>query len=213
MAALNVHDSGAKKAVSYNDFLDMKDEYYAEKLGDGNNLNFEQMSVSYVTSIQWTLFYYYRDQYPWNFHYPYKCAPFLCDFTAVHKMIFSLEISEPMKPLTHLLAILPTRSAHLLPGIYQPLVRDDIDDMVRLSIICDNSLIWIFCWFDNFQSDLLLQSELLENCLTSKEKERNEPKQMRKYQYMNAASAADSVQVEEISPEKVVLHILYNLHE
>lgn len=137
MAAVNLNDdqkstNGCEIKVSFSDFLEMKDNYYAEHLGHTNLPDFQNMSFAYVKTIQWILLYYFRGTASWNHYYPYKCAPFVSDFTAVHQIAFSLDLEKPVKAFTHLLAILPKSSAHLLPACYQPsLMDDEIVDMVR----------------------------------------------------------------------------------
>lgn len=109
----------------YSDFMEIKDQYYTAKLGDTKMPNLEQMSASYVKMIQWTLFYYYRGACSWNEFYPFDCAPYVSDFVDVHKTTFQLEFNKPVDVYTHLLAILPKRSAHLLPKCYQLEMFDD----------------------------------------------------------------------------------------
>lgn len=110
---------------TYSDFLEMKDQYYTEKLNDTDEPNYERMSADYVKIIQWVLFYYFRGTCSWCHSYPYKCAPFISDFTTVHKTRFALNCDKPANPFTHLLAILPKSSAHLLPKSYQLMMDDN----------------------------------------------------------------------------------------
>lgn len=110
--------------VRFSDFLEAKDQYYTEMLGTTNMPDYEHMSTNYVKTIQWMLFYYFRGTCSWSHYYPYDCAPFVGDFVTVHKTTFSLNIDRPVKALTHLLAILPKTSAHLLPKTYQSLTFD-----------------------------------------------------------------------------------------
>lgn len=106
----------------------MKDQYYAEQLGTDHLPDFQEMSMSYVKTVQWICFYYFQHCYSWNHYYPHECAPFVSDFSDVHGMSF--ELSQPVKPFSHLLAILSTNSAQLLPKAYQPFVGDDMPDWV-----------------------------------------------------------------------------------
>lgn len=137
MAAINLNDevanggaNGGEHKASFSDFLEMKDEYYEQYLGTTEMPNFSQMSISYVTTVQWTLFYYFRGTFSWNYYYPFKCAPFVSDFSQVHNIAISMEIDKPMKPFTHLMAILPVGSAHLLPKSYQSMMANVTDDKV-----------------------------------------------------------------------------------
>lgn len=117
-------ENGAEPTFS--DFLEMKDQYYMDKLGDEKMPDFVQMSMNYVKTIQWVLFYYFRGTCSWGHSYPFACAPFVSDFTTVHNVTFTLDIDKPAKPFTHLLAILPKKSAHLLPKSYQLMMIDDV---------------------------------------------------------------------------------------
>lgn len=119
-------DAQENTEPTFSDFLDMKDQYYTDKLSDEKIPDFEQMSMNYVKTIQWVLFYYFRGTCSWSHSYPFACAPFISDFTTVHNVTFSLDIDKPDKPFTHLLAILPKSSAHLLPKSYQLMMTDDV---------------------------------------------------------------------------------------
>lgn len=139
MAAVNLNGetgsvNGAEQKASFSDFLEMKDQFYAEHLGHTNLPDFSKMSTSYVKTIQWMLFYYFRGSFSWSYHYPYAAVPFVSDFTSVHNIAISLDMDKPAKPFTHLLAILPKASAQLLPKWYRPLMVDQITDMVSPSI-------------------------------------------------------------------------------
>lgn len=139
MAAINLDDevanggaNGGEQKASFSDFLEMKDEYYAQHLGTVNLPNLNQMSISYVTTVQWMLFYYFRGTFSWNYYYPFKCAPFVSDFAPVHNIAMSMEIDKPIKPFTHLMAILPAGSAYLLPTSYQSMMVNVTQDKVSL---------------------------------------------------------------------------------
>lgn len=127
---LNGEANGGEFKASFSDFLEMKDEYYMEDLGNENVPDLAKMSENYMKTIQWMLFYYFRGTFSWSYHYPYKCVPFVSDFTPVHNIAISLDIDKPVKPFTHLLAILPKGSAHLLPKNYRSLLVDHVMDMV-----------------------------------------------------------------------------------
>lgn len=117
---------------SFNDFLEMKYDYYAKHLGYTDTPDFNDMSFSYTKTMQWILIYYFRGTDSWNHYYPYKCAPFVSDFTTVYEKAFSFDVDKPADAFTHLLAILPKSSSHLLPTSYQALIVDNICfDMVN----------------------------------------------------------------------------------
>lgn len=131
--------SSAHSEPRYSDFMEIKDQYYTQKLGDTKVPNFGEMSASYVKMIQWTLFYYYRCTCSWSEYYPFGCVPFVSDLVDVHKTTFQLEFGKPVNVYTHLLAILPQRSAHLLPKCYQLEMFDDLKIPV-----CLPHLHWIY---------------------------------------------------------------------
>lgn len=128
--------------VNLSDFIEMKDQYYADQLGTNHLPDFQEMSFDYVKTVQWICFYYFQYCHSWNHYYPHSCAPFVSDFSEVHRLSFSFEMGKPAKAFSHLLAILSTRSKHLLPKAYQPFVVDDIPDMVssKLHIFLISSL-------------------------------------------------------------------------
>lgn len=123
---VNVTKSATHSEPGYSDFMEIKDQYYTLKLGDTKIPNYKRMSESYVKMIQWTLFYYYRDTCSWNEYYPFDCVPFVSDLVDIHKTSFQLEFDKPADVFTHLLAILPKRSSHLLPRCYQMEMFDDL---------------------------------------------------------------------------------------
>lgn len=123
-------EADSQSQFSFSDFLEMKDQYYAEMLGNDHMPNFESMSKKYFETIQWILFYYYRGTSSWTHWYPYKFVPFVSDFAVVHETSFGLNTDGPVNPFTHLLAILPERSCHLLPDSYQPFVGSDLNNLV-----------------------------------------------------------------------------------
>lgn len=137
MAAVNLNGNSTdsmdtENQVSYSDYLEMKDQYYADYFGSETLPNFDEMSINYVKTVQWILFYYFRGNYSWNHYYPFSCTPFVSDFKQVYNVSLSFELGKPVKPFTHLLAILPKDSAGLLPTNYHDLAVDDLDDVVKL---------------------------------------------------------------------------------
>lgn len=118
-------EPSAMPELGYSDFLEMKDQYYTQALGNREMPDYPKMSASYAKMIQWTLFYYYNTTYSWGHHYPYDCVPFVSDLKDVHKVTMNLEIDKPASVFTHLLAILPTKSATLLPKCYRSEMSDE----------------------------------------------------------------------------------------
>lgn len=190
LAAINLNDevanggaNGGEPKASFSDFLEMKDEYYAQHLGTNNLPNLNQMSTSYVTTVQWILFYYFRGTFSWTYHYPFKCVPFVSDFSPVHHTAISMEIDKPVKPFTHLLAILPEGSAHLLPKSYQMMMVHVTEDKVSFHFflkIWNTSIhgptykidLFFFCFFGRMTCCRRLRS-LKNNWMHPKKAETN----------------------------------------
>lgn len=122
----NVDETKSYAEPRFSDFMEMKDQHYALHLGDRRMPDYEQMSMNYVKMIQWTLFYYYRDTCSWNEYYPYDFVPFVSDLVDIHKATLNLTFDKPVNVFTHLLSILPPRSAHLLPRCYFLEMFDDL---------------------------------------------------------------------------------------
>lgn len=131
MAAINLNNNNNDdddavvsngSAPKFSDFMEMKDQYYMDKLGHSDIPNYDEMTNSYMKTIQWILFYYFRGTCSWSHFYPFACAPFVSDFTAIDNGTFSLNIDKPVNAFTHLLAILPKSSSHLLPKSYKAMM-------------------------------------------------------------------------------------------
>lgn len=115
--------SGTKEMMNTqpNDFKKMKDRFYAKYSYDNQNLR--DMTTTYIKTIQWILFYYYRSSCSWSFYYPYEIAPFISDFSYKSNPVFMFDVDKPIEPFEHLLAILPKSSVNLLPKYYQRIVN------------------------------------------------------------------------------------------
>lgn len=168
MSTLNLNGeagsaNGGEFKASFSDFLEMKDEYYMEDLGNSNVPDLAKMSENYMKTIQWMLFYYFRGTFSWSYHYPYKCVPFVSDFTPVHNIAISLDVDKPVKPFTHLLAILPKGSAHLLPKSYQSLLVDHVMDMV--SQLFQHLIIFFLVFLKIYQNSFIFTGRSIANRL------------------------------------------------
>lgn len=188
----------------FSDFMEMKDQYYTQHLGDRKLADFEQMSVNYAKMVQWTLFYYYRDTCSWNEFYPYDCVPFVSDFVDIHKANLLLEFNKPVNVFTHLLAILPSRSAHLLPRCYQMEMFNDL----KIPVCPFAFYISVFhCLFDDFVfqhwDNLMKKSSCAELKLQPEDEERNTERPMVKLKYDGLVKSSNCVKVTEIHVEKV----------
>lgn len=142
--------NGSDPKVS--DFLEMKDQFYTEKLGDSKMPDYEQMSVNYVKTMQWVLFYYFRGTCFWTHSYPDSFAPFVSDFTTVGKVTILLNVDHPVRPFTHLLAILPKSSSHLLPKSYQMMMFDDLQIDMVCKIVVRTTIYYAFIMNFTYQT-------------------------------------------------------------
>lgn len=146
----NTQSQDAINKPTFSDFLESKDQYYANFFATSKVPDMKEMTVHYVKIIQWTLFYYYRGICSWSYYYPFPCVPFASDLTSILDVIFQFDIDEPAKPFDHLFTILPQRSFQLLPECYSSLSIDSQTlDVVRneKNLFCNCVVVSLFCIF------------------------------------------------------------------
>lgn len=128
MGSMNLDDrrpTNGQKASTLHEFFDFRADFYEENFGDMEPAELEHISNTYVKTLQWILFYYYRGSCSWTYHYPYNVAPFVTDFSCSKgEEDFVYELNKPTKPFDQLLAILPKSSYELLPKCFQDYVRE-----------------------------------------------------------------------------------------
>lgn len=105
--------------ISETDFIDAKRKYYAEIFADMQPNDLKNISMNYIKSLQWILFYYYRSNCSWTFQYPYDLAPFISDLIWSKTCNFTFDVDSPAMPIEHLFRILPASSSNLLPKCMQ----------------------------------------------------------------------------------------------
>jgi 5'-3' exonuclease len=100
-------------------------------LFEPNRHNIDNACFKYIQGLLWTLTYYYRGCYSWDWYYPYHHAPTIKD---IYEFSFNKECgnekwktvrlhkSAPYTPFEQLMCILPPESKHLLPDSYQSLM-------------------------------------------------------------------------------------------
>jgi 5'-3' exonuclease len=89
--------------------------------------NIDTACLKYLQGLLWTLTYYYKGCYAWDWYYPYHHSPTIYN---IYKFVndidkwktIKLSKSEPYKPFEQLMCILPPESKHLLPDSYQSLI-------------------------------------------------------------------------------------------
>lgn len=135
MNSMSVDDSrstNGKRVSDLNEFFEFRNDFYEEHFGDMEPSELEYISNSYIKTLQWILFYYYRGSCSWTYHYPYFVAPFVTDVACTNGEVFVFEVDKPVKPFDHLMAILPKISYNLLPNCFLNYVQE-----VRLRHIGD----------------------------------------------------------------------------
>lgn len=91
------------------------------------NYDLTKHTEHYITAIQWNLTYYFDEIPSWDWFYPYNYAPYVSDFTKFQNMKIYFDVSQPVLPLEHLLAILPSTSVNLLPNSYKSIVKNELN--------------------------------------------------------------------------------------
>ena len=126
------------KKINYEDEkAKWKERYYQHFFGIETANSYEYkynvkiISLQYVKSLIYTL-YYYLDEIPsWTWFYPYRMAPFPSDVqSALHNIddinsIFKFDKDMPFKPFDQLMMVLPPQN-DILPKSYRKLMKDEI---------------------------------------------------------------------------------------
>ncbi len=92
--------------------------------------NIEDVCYKYVQGLLWTLTYYYKGCYAWDWYYPHHHAPIIKDIYDFIKdndkwRSVRLHKASPVRPFEQLMFILPPESKHLLPESYQSLMTSN----------------------------------------------------------------------------------------
>ncbi|XP_042954443.1 5'-3' exoribonuclease 3-like isoform X2 [Carya illinoinensis] len=113
-----------------------KQRYYKEKFSAESSMDIEnlrrELLANYTKGILWVLVYYYSGVPSWTWFYPYHYAPFASDMKGLAQVRVKFEKGSPFKPFDQLLAVLPPRSAHALPKVYQTLMTDEESSIIDL---------------------------------------------------------------------------------
>lgn len=93
------------------------------------------ITSSYLKTIQWNLFYYYRGIPSWDWHYPFNHGPFATDLLDVDAFDATFNLGRPVSTLTHLLAILPPQCEQLLPMALRDIVRTKLAHSYPVEVV------------------------------------------------------------------------------
>ncbi|ONH67581.1 hypothetical protein BON22_2545 [Cyberlindnera fabianii] len=116
-----------KKQIYNEKFENWKDNYYKDKLGFSikDEEALKEMTENYIEGLQWVLYYYYNGVKSWPWYYRYHYAPRISDIKKGLGIMINLEMGQPFKPFEQLMAVLPARSAKLVPAPYRALMTDE----------------------------------------------------------------------------------------
>jgi 5'-3' exoribonuclease 1 len=116
-----------KKAVYSEKFDSWRDSYYKDKLEFSleDEEKLKELTENYVEGLQWVLFYYYRGVQSWPWYYKYHYAPRISDVKKGLEVKINFKMGKPVRPFEQLMAVLPARSANLVPIPYRKLMTDE----------------------------------------------------------------------------------------
>ncbi|PQM42196.1 5-3 exoribonuclease 3-like [Prunus yedoensis var. nudiflora] len=111
-----------------------KERYYKYKFsaeGPGDIESKRKEVVKYYTEgLLWVLLYYFSGPPSWTWFYPFHYAPFASDLKGLGQVKPKFEKGSPFLPIDTLMAVLPPRSAHALPKVYQTLMTDESSTII-----------------------------------------------------------------------------------
>lgn len=107
-------------------FQRWKRSYYDDKFrwSWDNDNELVTMCQNYVQGLQWVLFYYYRGVASWSWYYRYHYSPMISDIIKGLGADINFKLGKPFRPFEQLMGVLPDRSKHIIPVIYQSLMTD-----------------------------------------------------------------------------------------
>jgi RNA recognition motif-containing protein len=155
-----------------------KKRYYQRNF---ENIEIGDVAECYIEGLCWVSKYYFQGNVSWSWYYKYNYSPFASDLVGCDKIQVNFTLSEPFKPFTQLLAILPAKSSHALPKSYQSLMTskdspiidfypDDFKvDLVGKKVEYKGVVLLPFIDAER----LLKEVEKIENDLTKDELKRN----------------------------------------
>ncbi|KAG9155269.1 hypothetical protein Leryth_024622 [Lithospermum erythrorhizon] len=112
-----------------------KKRFYVEKFSADVSDEIEclrkKLVQKYTEGLCWVLLYYFSGVPSWTWFYPYYYGPFASDFKGLSQVKVKFEKGVPFRPLDQLMAVLPPRSAHALPGPFKKLMLDEISPIIN----------------------------------------------------------------------------------
>ncbi|OMJ19154.1 5'-3' exoribonuclease 1 [Smittium culicis] len=136
-----------QKAWEYH-FEEWKSDYYQTKLGFDYNINdvlnskestlesgipvrvppkqVKDMCQSYIVTLQWIVYYYFKGIRSWTHYYPYHYSPYVSDLLSgiADFAVPEFPPSEPYMPVEQLMFVLPPGSSSLIPKPLRQLMHD-----------------------------------------------------------------------------------------
>lgn len=126
IAEIDITDEATiAKELTFHRFLLTKDEYYEKEFEGTDVPELHEMTHQYINIVGWTLNYFFDTTPSWSSFYPYQCAPYVSDLTAIDRITLTFGEDKQPKPFDHLFAILPDNCLELLPKCYT-LLRDQM---------------------------------------------------------------------------------------
>uniref|UniRef100_A0A803KR84 Xrn1 helical domain-containing protein n=1 Tax=Chenopodium quinoa TaxID=63459 RepID=A0A803KR84_CHEQI len=115
--------------------LGWKLRYYKHKFNveDSNGMENVRKEIvhKYTEGLCWVLLYYYSGIPSWNWYYPKYYGPFASDLKGLASVKVRFQKGSPFKPFDQLMAVLPPKSAHALPTVYQELMTDSCSSIIK----------------------------------------------------------------------------------
>ncbi|KMT04929.1 hypothetical protein BVRB_7g170950 [Beta vulgaris subsp. vulgaris] len=165
--------------------LGWKLRYYEEKftVEDPKEIEIKRKQIvqQYTEGLCWVLLYYYSGIPSWDWYYPEHYGPFASDLKGLAGIKVRFQTGAPFKPFDQLMAVLPPKSAHALPRVYQELMTDTQSNIIEFyptdfNVDVDGKrFMWqgicILPFID--QEKLLTATKQLEQKVEEEEAERN----------------------------------------
>mmetsp|Transcript_11287 Transcript_11287/g.27781 ORF Transcript_11287/g.27781 Transcript_11287/m.27781 type:complete len:1182 (+) Transcript_11287:127-3672(+) len=162
-----------------------KERYYRIKMGinikDRNGAELRRLLMKYTEGLVWVYKYYYEGCPSWSWYFPFHYSPMASDLGSADDFNIDFKLDKPFTPLTQLMGVLPSHSAHCLPPKCQALMTSEespIIDFYPIDFDVDlngKKYLWqavaLLPWIE--ESRLTNEVKKIENTFTEEEKQRN----------------------------------------
>ncbi|KAH8399870.1 hypothetical protein KR215_003675, partial [Drosophila sulfurigaster] len=205
-------DLSDEETAMKNEFQNYKRNYYRNKFKtELHSSLIDELSLQYVTALQWILDYYYRGVQSWNWFYPYHYAPFIGDLTNIRNLKVTFDLGEPFLPFQQLLAVMPAASSALLPPAYHHLMLNENSPLAEFypkefeSDLNGKKNEWEAVVLIPFIDErrLLHAMQQCESQLTAAERQRNRHGPMYQYDYSEKSLGS----LPALEPLKALQHV------